>query len=174
MTELNRYANGKIYMIESASAGLCYYGSTCMPLRKRLHAHKQSYHKHGDITSVIILDQPDYKIVLVEEFPCENKQQLHAREAYYIRNNQCVNKIMPNGRTDEENNIIRKYHEKRRYAENKEKFQKRCHQYYENNKEAVLNRKKKKVFCVCGSIISSSGKACHEKTAKHQLYISTL
>ena len=34
-------------------------------------------------------------IILVESYPCENKNELHSRERYYIENNNCVNKIIP-------------------------------------------------------------------------------
>jgi hypothetical protein len=186
MTELNRYANGKIYMIESASAGLCYYGSTCMPLRKRLHAHKHAYHKQGEITSVIILDQPDYKIVLVEEFPCENKQQLHAREAYYIRNNECVNKVMPNRSRKEyyqENKERISETRKKYYQDNKEHLSETKKKYYQDNKEHLSEtrkeyykkyiKQKEKITCMCGSEYIYTSKSRHEKTKRHQSYIST-
>jgi hypothetical protein len=152
MTEMNRYANGKIYMIESASAGLCYYGSTCMALHKRLFHHKSSYKKNANVsseyvTSFKILDYEDHKIVLVEEFPCENKQQLLAREAHYIRTNECVNKCIP-GRTRK--------------------------QHYDENKEKISEKRKEKKVCVCGSMINIGGGARHERTSKHIDFIKNI
>jgi hypothetical protein len=45
----------------------------------------------------------DVRIELIEEFPCENKMELNAREGYYIRTLDCVNKVIP-GRTQKESN----------------------------------------------------------------------
>ena len=103
---MNRYANGKIYMIESLSVGLVYYGSSCSPLSKRLSMHKSHYKEfkngtHGPMTSFDIIAQPDHKIILVESYPCNTREELHAREAHYIRNNECVNKQVA-GRTTSE------------------------------------------------------------------------
>ena len=38
------------------------------------------------------------KIELLEDYPCENKEQLLKREGYYIQNNDCVNRCVA-GRT---------------------------------------------------------------------------
>ena len=35
----------------------------------------------------------DRDIILVEVFPCNSKDELHARETYFIDSNICVNKI---------------------------------------------------------------------------------
>jgi len=202
MTEMNRYANGKIYMIESASAGLVYYGSTCLPLHKRFFAHKQNYGyfqkgKYHYVTSFKILDHEDNKIVLVEEFPCENKQQLLAREAYYIRTQNCVNKCVPN-RTQEEhyedNKEKRKQYredhqenineyQKQYYENNKEYFQNHSKQYYEDNKKELQDKRKKRyndnkekhqeiIHCECGSTHRIDNKHHHIKTIKHQSFIN--
>ena len=138
-TKDERYKQGKIYMLESASAGLVYYGSTCLALlSKRLYGHKSHYEryklgKRDYITSFKILEQPDYKIVLVEEYPCNNKQELEAREAYYIRNNECVNKVIPQ-RTAEE-------WQKKWYQENKEHKK----QYRDNYRSNLENKEKAKI-----------------------------
>ena len=39
-----------------------------------------------------VMKNNDYKIVLIEECPCETKEQLLAREQYWIDNLVCVNK----------------------------------------------------------------------------------
>jgi hypothetical protein len=64
------------------------------------------------LTPTKILENNDYSIVLLEDYPCETKDQLLARERYYIENNICVNKIITT-RTPKE------YREK-----NKDKLQK--------------------------------------------------
>jgi hypothetical protein len=165
MTEINRYENGKIYMIESASAGLCYYGSTCMPLHKRLYQHSTDHRrfklgKRHCVTSFEVLDYDDHKIVLVEEFPCENKQQLVAREAHYIRTHECVNKCIPN-RT------------KKQYREdNRDTIKSKLEQYRKDNKEYISEQKKQTMVCVCGSIFRTNDKSRHERTIKHQSFLN--
>ena len=161
---MNRYENGKVYMIESASAGLIYYGSTCMPLAKRLHAHREGYKRYQNgkshfVTSYKVLDFEDHKIVLVEEVECANKQQLLAREAHYIRTTECVNKKIP-GRT------IIEYHQ-----DNKQMLSEKQRQYNEANKEIILEKNKLKITCVCGSTLRKKDILRHNKTTKHQTSI---
>jgi len=151
------YKNGKIYRIVCNETGLCYVGSTTSTLTKRLSSHKSSYKNYLEensnyVTSYKILEKGNYDIVLIEEYPCENKQQLHARERYYIETMECVNKIIPI-RTKEE---IKKYHEKwydlykeqnkekhkEYYKLNKEEISKNHKEYYEKNKEQIREQKK--------------------------------
>lgn len=158
---MNRYENGMIYMIESPSAGLCYYGSTCMPLAKRLYNHRKDYERYRNgtyhfVTSFKVLDYDDHKIILVEEVKCESKQQLIAREAYYIRNHECVNKYIPD-RTKKEYE-----------ADNKEKIKERMKQYREHNKEEL----QKKINCECGNGYTRSNKARHERSVGHQAFVN--
>lgn len=189
MTEMNRYANGKIYMIESPSAGLCYYGSTCLPLHKRLHAHKR-HHKNFTngigrcITSFKILENEDYKIVLVEEYPCENKQQLLARESHYIRTNECVNKCIPDRTRKqyrEDNQEILAEKAKQYHENNKETVANRKKQHYQNNLELMRQRRedgkekrKQTIVCICGSHIQKYEIARHERTSKHIEFIKSI
>jgi hypothetical protein len=102
----NKYTRSKIYKIVSNSTDKIYIGSTCSALHKRHHQHKLDFKrfqngKHNNITSFQIIELGDSDIVLIEEFPCANKIQLHARERYHIENTECLNKVIP-GRTDAE------------------------------------------------------------------------
>ena len=56
------------------------------PPKKHLNGNK--YYVH----SFKVIQAEDSKIILVEEFPCKSKMELEAREAHYIRSNECVNK----------------------------------------------------------------------------------
>lgn len=89
------YKNSKIYKITAGN--LTYYGSTTQSLSKRLAKHRDNkkYKPNDNISSFPLLDMPDCKIILVEDYPCERREQLLAREAYYIENNECVNKCRP-------------------------------------------------------------------------------
>lgn len=97
------YKNGKIYTIRSHQTDLFYIGSTTQPLAKRLYEHKSNYKRFLNnighfVTSFEIVKFEDAYIELLEEYPCENKNQLHRREGELIRANDCVNKVIA-GRT---------------------------------------------------------------------------
>lgn len=129
------YKNSKIYRIVCNETGLCYVGSTTSTLTKRLSNHKSKYKlflekETNYISSFSIIEKGNYDIVLIEEYPCENKQQLHARERYYIETMECVNKNIPNK------------NKKERYEENKDKILEKRYEYYQDNREHILNQKK--------------------------------
>ena len=84
------YNNGKIYKIVDNLSDMLYVGSTCKTLEQRLKAHISDYKsfKSGgknNITSFKILENNDFKIELIENYPCENKSQLEKREGYFIK-----------------------------------------------------------------------------------------
>jgi hypothetical protein len=47
------------------------------------------------MTSFQILEKNNYDYSLVEAYACKSKDELHARERFYIEKNECVNKIVP-------------------------------------------------------------------------------
>lgn len=96
----NRYSRGKIYKLVDNTNGNIYVGSTCEKrLCRRLQKHKGSYKSwlkgsphQNKVRSFDILKNNDYKIVLLENCPCETKEQLLAREQYWIDSLVCINK----------------------------------------------------------------------------------
>jgi hypothetical protein len=126
---MSDYSQGKIYKIISSECDLVYYGSTVDPLNVRLIKHKSSYKcylegKKNYITSFEIIHKGNYEIVLVENYPCNSKEELRLREGEYIKNNECVNKFIP-GRTTKEyheanKEKIREYNKKYRVEHNDE------------------------------------------------------
>lgn len=42
-----------------------------------------------------VLEHPDARIVLLEDYSCDERYQLLAREAHYVRTMECVNKYVP-------------------------------------------------------------------------------
>ena len=102
------YQLGKIYKLVCNTTGLVYYGSTCEPsLARRLQGHKENYNQGGKITSNQIIENNNYGIFLVENYPCDNKDELTMRERFYIENNVCINKYVPI-RFEEEKIIYKK------------------------------------------------------------------
>ena len=101
------YQKGKIYRLVSPSKNLVYYGSTTQTLSQRLAQHiKENKAYNNKINtryccSYLVLDCEDYKIELVEEYPCNNRQQLCKKEGEYQKNNECVNTTIA-GRTTNE------------------------------------------------------------------------
>ena len=166
------YSKGKIYKIECFTTGLIYVGSTTeIYLCRRLVKHISQYKKFLNdgkiyITSFKILENNNYHIELLEEVNCETKDQLHSKEAYYIRTLNCVNKYIPN-RTHKES-------QQQYYQTNKEKLLEKNKRYKENNKEE-LKKKGAVIFnCPCGVDIQHRNITQHNKTNNHQTYLETL
>jgi hypothetical protein len=107
MVNTEFYKNAKIYKIVDNTNGNIYVGSTCKKLCQRIALHRASYKnylngKYNFVTSFKIIENGDYDIILLEEVKdCENKEQLNARERFYIESLDCVNKTIP-GRTKKE------------------------------------------------------------------------
>jgi predicted GIY-YIG superfamily endonuclease len=79
------YKTAKIYKL--VSGNLTYYGSTCNELRKRLAQHKAS---HDSTLRKLFDSGEEVKIILVEKYPCNDRDELNARLRYYIENNKCI------------------------------------------------------------------------------------
>jgi predicted GIY-YIG superfamily endonuclease len=142
------YEKSKIYKVQ-CSDGYFYIGSSYNTLAKRLGQHKgkalrrpeQRLYKHinGDWTGV--------RMVLIEDYPCENKEQLTQREDEHIqkeRNNPlCLNckgsVLNVEARAEYNKAYLRDYYEK-----NKEQMKLKQQEYYEKNKEAFIRRSKER------------------------------
>lgn len=138
------YKNGKIYKLTSSLTEMIYIGATTQPLYKRHNEHKSILNKQkGKCTSIELIKLGDTKIELIENYPCDSKEQLNAREGYYIRLNKniCVNRCIM-GRTKQEyyeanKEKIKDY--KKLYNENNND---KIKQYYEVNKEIIKEKRK--------------------------------
>lgn len=179
------YNNGKIYKITADETDKLYIGSSCKPyLSRRLQEHKGDYKKwlNGSrpdrLTSFEILQYENPQITLIESYPCNNKDELRARERYWIEHddfkNICVNKNIP-GRTKKESN--KQWREKnsdylkevkKQYRENnKEQISEQNKKWREVNKELISEQKKQTMECECGSTHRISDKQRHMRTKKH-------
>ena len=133
------YQKGKIYKLWSpqGTEDEIYFGSTCDELRYRKNGHKNK----RDCKSKILFEKyDDVRIEIIEEYPCNNKEELNKKEGEYIRNNKCLNQVIP-GRTKKEYNK----------------------EYNEKNNE----KNKEKVTCECGCIITKIQLTRHKKSNKH-------
>ncbi len=93
------YSQGKIYKIVCNKTGLIYIGSTCSTLEKRLKRHESDCKRYLDkktnhlISSIFVTFNNDYKIELIENYPCQNRKELEDREYFHIDDNECINTL---------------------------------------------------------------------------------
>ena len=140
------YQKSKIYKIISTHTDKCYVGSTTKDrLSNRLAGHRSDLKTGIAITSKYILELGDYEIVLLELYPCNSKDELHARERYYIEALDCVNKCIPN-RSQKEyklNNKDKIKETKKEYRlKNKDKIKEYNKEYHLKNKDKIKETKK--------------------------------
>jgi hypothetical protein len=199
------YTKSKIYSIRSRTGDEIYIGSTTVGIAKRFSKHKSAYNywfKDNSVkyySSFILFQKYNINYLyyeLVEECPCENKEQLHKIEGEYIRkymkDGVCCNKLVAGRSKKEYGDDF--------YIQNKEEIQKRQQQYYINNKSELdknnkkyynlnknlkkkyyaenkteISKKKKKRYsdnktktiCECGTIVGTQSINRHRISQKH-------
>jgi hypothetical protein len=205
----NRYGNGKIYKLVNDVDDEIYVGSTCLSLSKRLHYHRNAKTTRSQIKIYSHLNNIGWervKIVLIEECPCENKEQLLRRERYWIENLKAtLNTHMPSRTYKqyyEEHKTVIIEHARMYYQQNKERYHQQSKQrwqntkeiqqqkskewreknrdtlrqkkqeYYQNHRDDILEKLKEKVKCECGCEIVKCHVNRHNKTKKHQQWLS--
>ena len=93
------YQDGKIYKIINDVDDSLYVGSTTKMLCQRLASHRSSINtkKAGKIhIHMKNLGVEHFTIILLESFPCDNKDELRAREQYWKDNlKACLNMVNP-------------------------------------------------------------------------------
>ncbi len=161
------YKNAKIYKLVSNLTNKIYIGSTCRDLRKRFHEHKRHYHlflkkQKNYLTSYELMKLGDCDIILIENYPCKEKAELHARERFHIETNRaiCVYIMTPTQTCPE--------YRQKHIEEIKAYDRKRC-KTAERKAYAL-----EKFDCDCGGRYTRSDKAKHMKTEKHKQYINEL
>jgi len=135
----------KIYKLYSMNSNKVYYGSTCnsLSLRKAIHKHEGKLYEEGKkkskCTSYDIFCDGDVKIELLEEIQYNDKKDIYDRERFYIDNNECVNKNIPNRTRDETLERMR-INQRNHYAN--QEFKDKKKQYYQDNKESILRKQR--------------------------------
>ena len=137
------------------------------------------------------LGEDKFYIELLENYPCNSKEELHQREGEYIRNMGTLN-YQVSGRTRqeyrEENREKEQLRHKVYYENNKEKELKRVKNYRENNvekererrktykgnhKEEIKQKRAEIVECECGALISKGSLKRHKGREIHQNRMKT-
>jgi hypothetical protein len=185
---------GYIYKIYDNTNGNIYYGSTIQNLSCRIASHRRNYKdyllgkREGEQASYLIIKNNDFSYCVVEEVICENKWELHNRERFWIENNECINKAIPNQTQkewyeknkeiikekqkiyNENNKEKRNEYAKKWYENNKEKRREYENKWYENNKEKL----KENIICDCGCEVMKCNLTRHKKSKKHLLYLNNI
>ncbi len=193
MTEnkTNRYNNSKVYKLVD-DEGYYYYGSTCMPLHKRFFDHKNTSKKAKErkIYTIFTYERflnNEIKIVLVDEFKLQNKEELIREENKYIENSRddqkCLNlKASWTG-------LTKKDYNKKWFQDNLEHVAEHKKQYRQANIEHIKEYDKKRdqgerrermlkynaqpYTCICGATIRNDSRWKHQKTKSHIEFVNS-
>lgn len=161
----NKYSNGKIYRLVNNVDDKEYIGSTIQTLTQRKSGHRVKAKKHADRRVYKHLNEIGFdnvEIILLENFPCSNKDELKRRERYFIETlKPDLNMAIPN-RTRQEwrednpekvRDFAAKYREEypekvrdttAKYREaNREKLREKNAKYREANREKERERNAK-------------------------------
>lgn len=150
------YQLGKIYKLISDQTEKIYIGSTCQKyISYRLSGHKADFEnwkigkRHGKCSSFELLNYDDVQVILLENYPCNSKAELEARERYYIEQNKeiVINKIIPTRTPKEyrEENKETRLEKKRLYHHaHKKECNEKSRNYYETHKEEQLQKQKER------------------------------
>jgi hypothetical protein len=159
---------GYVYKLWSTQTADIYIGSTKERyLGNRLSKHKWGYKKYildkqHYVTSYEIVKYDDCKIECLEVIEFNDIVELRAKEGQYIRELNCVNKVIP-GRThkewDNDNKEARLKIKKKYRDNNKDK----AAEYYQSTKEG----RQVMIKCECGKDVMKCSMARHIKQKQH-------
>jgi len=113
-----------------------------------------------------------WEMILIEKYPCKDEPEAIVRERYWKRELNATLNTQEPGRTskeyyqDKREEILK---EKKNYhIENRNKRIEYNKEYRKNKKEEIAERRKEKITCECGSIVSLIVIARHRKSNKHE------
>lgn len=135
------YQQGKIYKIHPRdNANVCYIGATCKKYlcqRMGMHrVHQRSGYNHCRTRQLFeTYGMDNCVITIIENFPCDTKDQLTARERFHIE------EMRRNGVEVVNASIPSRTH-KEWYQDNRQSILDKKKTYYQANREAILDRMK--------------------------------
>lgn len=179
------YKNGKIYIVRNTVNDKIYVGSTCVLLCERLRKHRSEINtkeKKGRLLMVAMreLGKNNFCIELLENYACENKEQLKAREGYYQRlyksyingyNKKIEDRTRDEWLKDNEERVKEyQYKWTRKYRkENKDKLHEKEKEYRQSNKHNI----DRKVLCAHCSLQLNIGNVIKHVRRKHDNTVKT-
>jgi len=136
------YQNGKVYKIINENNEIIYIGSTAE------YYLSSRYAKH-------YLKAPNHKIILIENYSCNSKEELCKREQEIIEEyNNLLNKYKAYSSEEEKQEYQKKWYKNnneyfKKYRENnKDIIKQKNKEYYEKNKDIIKQKNKVKCeFC---------------------------
>jgi len=171
----SKYENGKIYRLSCLDTGKYYIGSTIRTIEERLYKHKHSYKyylngKYHYVSSFDVLENNNYVIELVKNYPCDNKRELEKQEDIYIKkymnDELCVNKQRAY-LTNEERKENMKEYKKEYNKKNQDKIRERRKKNDKKNQDKIRERRKQRYTCLCGLNIRRCDIRRHLKSKIH-------
>ena len=144
------YQEGKIYKIVSDDTEFIYIGSTTRKyLSQRLAKHKSQYDlwkktNKNYVSSYELLEHNSVRIILLELYPCQIKDELRAKEQWWIDEckDSCVNKYKAytgiKATSKKEYNTLY-------WLKNEEKLRVKNKQYQLENKEKITENRQKNI-----------------------------
>ena len=162
------YSQSIIYKIVSNNPEIkeLYIGSTTNFSRRKCQ-HKTSCNnikskEYNFNVYQFIRDNGDWcnwSMILIEEYKCNSSMELLKRERYWIETLKAtLNNNVP-FRSSKEKKEYRQHY----YRDKKDNYK----QYYIDNRERLVKRKRLKTKCFCGGRYSIDHKSKHFKTKKH-------
>ena len=176
----NRYNNGLIYKIVCKDPTITeiYVGSTCNFYR-RTAQHKQECmsitHKSYNYYKCKFMREnggwDNWSMVEIKKFPCETKRELELEERKYIEElKPTLNKNTPTRTNKEwyEANKERLLEVNKKWKEDNKDYIMQQNQVYRDKNKAKIQES---IVCGCGKVYTKQNKKRHEKTKKHLDYI---
>lgn len=156
------FIESKIYALQHLDGSWMYIGSTTDKLKNRFVKHKAKSKICPNRLVYIGISAfggwENFKIVLVERYPCVSAHDLREREQYWI------DQIRP---VFNKNNAV--FSKEKTLEKNRERDRERYHS--EKRQSWLKMRKETRVDCACGSNVSLSKMYVHLKSLKHGEYL---
>lgn len=159
---------GTIYKIQKEND--VYVGSCTVPINSRFAVHKAQYKYHqqgkdvSKTSSIHVMDGG--KCEVIEKQTYKNKKEMKKKEQYWIDEllTQGFNIVNKNKAYVEDYDIYFKEY-RNKHKDKMKEYQK---EYRELNKEILNKKRKQKVECECGEIISKGCLSNHRKSRRHK------
>lgn len=126
-----KYSNGKIYKLQ-CDTGHFYYGSTTVSLCERFGQHKYNLGRHPEqrvYKHIALIGWEHVRIVLVETFACENKDELVRKEDEFIKgslgDDLCLNYLRAVADPEQARQTKKRYYESTKAVVNEKRRQQR-------------------------------------------------
>ena len=187
------YSQGKIYKIEPLvehEEGDIYVGSTTQKyLSDRMGEHRGHFRLFNEgrknyVSSYVLFQKygiENCMIYLIENVNAKDKNELNAREGYYIQTLKCINRYITGRnqkqyRSDNKEKLLE--NAKQYYTNKKDERLKYAKQHYIDNKEKIIARTREyntnnkiAINCPCGSTIQKCSMKYHTYSKKHQAFL---